>query len=223
MKSFTFALLAAAVSASESVGYGLGGYGGYGGYGSSKGYGGYAKVDYVPHTQVVQKQARAEAASKGYGQDYTKKHTTDWDAYGRDQDLAIDESYGNTSAKSYRAESYDEWDNEDKDDHGAQAWGRDQDKFGASSQEYDASRDDYDKAGQAYAAQAAGHYGKAKGYGHAAHGHVIGHGHGKGWGKQPVAHGYGHAAHGKVAAHGSYGKVAQAEAYAAQDKMKASW
>merc|ERR1711957_661710 len=55
------------------------------------------------------------------------------DAWGRDQDLEIDESYEQTWAKSYDAESYDEWDNKDADKWGAQAWGRDNDVYGASS------------------------------------------------------------------------------------------
>jgi hypothetical protein len=133
MKSFTVALLAAVASAGAT----LGGHGHAGGY--AGGYGGYTKVDYVPHTSVVQKPAQANAASKAAGSDFTTKKTTDWDAWGRDQDLAIDESYGKTNAKSYRAESYDEWDNQDDDQWGGQGWGRDFDKSSKSSQEYDAS------------------------------------------------------------------------------------
>jgi len=68
--------------------------------------------------------------------------TSDWDAWGRDQDLAIDESYGKTSAKSYTAESYDEWDNADDDKWGAQAWGKDRDLTGSSSYSRDASTED---------------------------------------------------------------------------------
>ena len=145
MKSFAVALLAATTSASilggsKSIGL-KGGYGASAGYGAAAGYGGYTKVDYVPHTKVVQPAKSAEAASKGYGSDYSKKTTTDWDAWGRDQDLAIDESYGRTNAKSYRAESYDEWDNQDDDQWGGQGWGRDYDYSGKSSKEYDASAD----------------------------------------------------------------------------------
>jgi len=127
MKSFfTVALLAAAVNASAK-------------FGGSKGHGSYTKVAYVPHTKVVQPAKKAEAASVAAKSDYSKKSTTDWDAWGRDQDLEIDESYGKTSAKSYRAESYDEWDNQDNDKWGGQGWGRDFDKKGKSSKEYDAS------------------------------------------------------------------------------------
>ena len=62
-----------------------------------------------------------------------KDSTSNWDAWGRDQDLAIEESYGKTKAKSYSAESYDEWDNDDADNYSAQAWGKDRDAYGASS------------------------------------------------------------------------------------------
>merc|ERR1719216_604533 len=166
MKSFTVALLAASVSAGiiqapvkplavkgvvgvkgagiglgKGLGLGLGGVKGHGvGYGAQAGYGSYSKVDLIPQTKLVQPAKSAQAASKGYGSDYSKKTTTDWDAWGRDQDLAIDESYGRTNAKSYRAESYDEWDNEDADQWGGQGWGRDYDQYGRSSSEYDASK-----------------------------------------------------------------------------------
>merc|ERR1719216_839185 len=166
MKSFTVALLAASVSAGiiqapvkplavkgvvgvkgagiglgKGLGLGLGGVKGHGvGYGAQAGYGSYSKVDLIPQTKLVQPAKSAQAASKGYGSDYSKKTTTDWDAWGRDQDLAIDESYGKTNAKSYRAESYDEWDNEDADQWGGQGWGRDYDQYGRSSHEYDASK-----------------------------------------------------------------------------------
>ena len=63
-----------------------------------------------------------DAASAAYGVDEGRKSSSDWDTYGRDQDLSISESYGATNAKSYMAESYDEWDNKDNDKWGAQAW-----------------------------------------------------------------------------------------------------
>jgi len=128
MKSFfTVALLAAAADASAK-------------YGGQSHHGSYTKVDYVPHTKVVQPAKKSEQASVAAKSDYNKKSTNDWDAWGRDQDLEIDESYGKTSAKSYRAESYDEWDNQDNDKWGGQGWGRDFDKKGASSNQYDASK-----------------------------------------------------------------------------------
>ena len=151
MKLAFAAALIAAVQATESLGYG--GYGGVGlgkgiglGKGVGLGYGGkqvakggYAKVSYTPVTKVVQPAKAADNASAGYAAQYQTKKTTDWDAWGRDQDLAIDESYGKTSAKSYTAESYDEWDNADDDKWGAQAWGKDRDLSGASSYARDAS------------------------------------------------------------------------------------
>ena len=101
--------------------------------------GSYAKVSYTPVTKVVQPAAGLDKASKAAASTYQTTKTSDWDAWGRDQDLAIDESYGKTSAKSYTAESYDEWDNADDDKWGAQAWGKDRDLSGASSYERDAS------------------------------------------------------------------------------------
>ena len=96
MKSFAICALIAVVQAVEVESYGYGapaygsgygapaqrgygsgygsGYGapaqrGYGsGYGAQRGYGGYAKVDYVPHTRVVQQAASASQASKKAGQ-----------------------------------------------------------------------------------------------------------------------------------------------------------
>jgi hypothetical protein len=156
----------------------------------------------VPRTQVVQRAASSNNASKAYGNDYMKTTTTDWDAWGRDQDLSVDESYGNTGAKSYRAESYDEWDNKDNDTHGAQAWGKDRDAYGMSSQEYDASADDYASKGQAYGGHSHGSYG---------HGHS--HGGKGGWGGHG-AQGYGH---------GSYGKSYHGSAQAGQQTAGASW
>jgi len=73
------------------------------------------------------------AGSKANGAGYMGKSGSDWDAWGRDQDLHIKESYDDTQAKSYSAESYDEWDNSDGDKWGAQAWGKDRDVYGASS------------------------------------------------------------------------------------------
>ncbi len=98
------------------------------------------RVSYHPVTKTVQPAKVANAASKAYDQGYEQSTGSDWDAWGRDQDLSIDESYGKTTAKSYRAESYDEWDNQDNDKWGAQAWGKDRDMAGASSWEKDASK-----------------------------------------------------------------------------------
>merc|ERR1719469_988274 len=134
MKSFAFAAaLVAAVNAVnvESNGYGYGsapgaGYGSGSAHGSGYGHRAPAKhahtVTYpVSHTQSVPANKSAQA-SKAYGADYQKSSASDWDAWGRDQDLSISESYGKTNAKSYAAESYDEWDNKDDDKWGAQAW-----------------------------------------------------------------------------------------------------
>ena len=86
------------------------------------------------------------AASKAAGSLDYQKADSDWDAWGRDQDLLIEESYVATQAKSYGAESYDEWDNEDADKWGAQGWGIDTDKHKASSKDTGASKS-YDKVG----------------------------------------------------------------------------
>ena len=151
MKSFAIALIAGVAAAgapaakAKVVAVAAPAYGYGHGYGSV----GYAKVDYVPHTHQVQPAKKANAASKDYGMDYQKSTYSDWDAWGRDQDLTIDESYGKTNAKSYRAESYDEWDNEDADQWGGQGWGRDYDQYGRSSHEYDASKG-VAAAGKAY-------------------------------------------------------------------------
>jgi len=91
-------------------------------------------------TKVVQPAKTANAASKAAGLSLDGKSSTKWDAWGRDQDLAIDESYGKTNAKSYRAESYDEWDNQDDDKWGGQGWGSDYDESARSSKVYDASK-----------------------------------------------------------------------------------
>ena len=40
---------------------------------------------------------------------------SDWDAYHRDQDLEDDKSYKQTWIKSYNAESYYEWNNDEYD------------------------------------------------------------------------------------------------------------
>jgi len=130
------------------------------------------KVTYRPVTKVVQKPASEQRASAGYGRQYEQTNHSDWDAWGRDQDLSVDESYGKTNAKSYKAESYDEWDNKDNDKWGAQQFGMDRDMYGASSSEYDAStrdRDAYGAQGKAYGGyQTGGAYG---GYGQAGQGY----------------------------------------------------
>jgi len=138
-----------------------------------------------------------DAASKQGRAGTWGKSGSDWDAYGRDQDLEVDESYEATWAKSYDAESYDEWDNKDDDKWGAQAWGKDRDAYGASSQGYAASQGDWNGYGQQ------GAYGKSYG------GHKSGHGHGYG-------HGHGHGkSYGGKAAYGS-------AAYGAEDDRDAS-
>ena len=157
MKSFAFTLaLIAAVNAVdiESVGYGAAGHGGYG-----RGYQTYT----YPKTTTAEVPADTKAtASQAYGAEAKGASASDWDAWGRDQDLSISESYGKTNAKSYAAESYDEWDNKDNDKWGAQAWGKDRDVYGASSYGKAASSADADRYG--YAGAATGH----KGYGGAA-------------------------------------------------------
>ena len=131
MKSFAFAAALVAVCSAvdvESVGYG------------------HAYAPRKPEFRVSVKQSKGGAhsgASKAYGADYQRASASDWDAYGRDQDLSIKESYGRTNAKSYAAESYDEWDNKDDDKWGAQAWGKDRDVYGASSYGKAASAGDY--------------------------------------------------------------------------------
>ena len=157
------------------------------------------------------------AASKNYGMMWDGASGSDWDAWGRDQDLKISESYDKTWAKSYDAESYDEWDNNDDDKWGAQSWGRDQDKYAASSHANMASAgdwDDYSKAGAYGGKQYANMYGHNQAYGGYGHG-----GHG-GWGGAHGAHGaHGHAAgYGKAGAKsysgkaGSYGNEMDKEA-----------
>ena len=64
---------------------------------------------------MSKKGAEYDAASQSGKSGYWGKSGSDWDAYGRDQDLSIKESYDRTWAKSYDAESYDEWDNTDDD------------------------------------------------------------------------------------------------------------
>ena len=109
MKSFAFAaLLVAAVNAWGQQSY------------SQPSYERVAHTSYVPEYQVEQGDKHQAASQAGYGA-YGARSNSDWDAWGRDQDLSIDESYGRTNAKSYRAESYDEWDNADDDKYGAQA------------------------------------------------------------------------------------------------------
>lgn len=138
-----------------------------------------------------------DAASRaGHVGNYGKSGS-DWDAWGRDQDLEVDESYEQTWAKSYDAESYDEWDNLDRDKWGAQAWGKDRDLYGASSYNGAASGADHT---------------------HKAYGGVAGYG---GWGKGgAVAYG------GKASAHdvqASAGQKAAAGAYDADAWAKQAY
>ena len=153
MKSFAFAAALVAVCSAvdvESVGYG------------------HAYAPRKPEFKVSVKQSKGgsqSGASKAYGADYQRASASDWDAYGRDQDLSIKESYGRTNAKSYAAESYDEWDNKDDDKWGAQAWGKDRDVYGASSYGKAASSQDY--GAQNYAGgSAASRAQQGKGKGH---------------------------------------------------------
>jgi hypothetical protein len=149
---------AASQGNAASASYGKAGYGGYGGYGAHGGYG--------------------KAASKAGAAGYDSRSGSDFDAWGRDQDLSVKESYDQTWAKSYEAESYDEWDNKDNDKYGSQGWGIDRDAAASSSYGKKASDGDYDaygKAGQAY-----GQYGQS--YGGYGSGYGSGYGHGKGYG-----------------------------------------
>jgi hypothetical protein len=148
-----------------------------------------------------------DAANQRGKAGYWAKSGSDWDAYGRDQDLEVDESYEATWAKSYDAESYDEWDNKDDDKWGAQAWGKDRDLYGASSEGSLASEGDRDLhaygKGQTYAGKAYGgydnQYGAAGAYGKGAKGYGLG-----GYGGYGSAGAYG--ANGGD--YGSYGKKA---------------
>ena len=88
---------------------------------------------YRPVTKVVQRPASLHAASASglkQNEQFNKENEKIW---GRDQILLVGETYGKTNAKSYEAESYDEWDMKDNDKWGAQAWGKDRDAYGASS------------------------------------------------------------------------------------------
>merc|ERR1719336_1453004 len=122
----------------------------------SHGYGAYGATE-------VQGGSRQGASKAGYGNRMARS-ASDFDAWGRDQDLSIDESYDQTWAKSYAAESYDEWDNKDDDKWGAQAWGKDRDVYGASSYGKAASSQDY--GSQAYAGGSAASRAQQKNKGH---------------------------------------------------------
>ena len=152
-----------------------------------KGWGGYGRIG-----------GHSDAASAAKGSHYDRTSGSDWDAYGRDQDLEVDESYKQTWAKSYDAESYDEWDNKDADKWGAQAWGSDEDVAGASSYGARASAGDLDK--KAYGDGAYGAQGYGKAYGGAYGSAIGGYGHGAG----AYGAGYGKAYGGK--AYGAYGQ-----------------
>ena len=126
-------------------------------------------VSYKPVSYVAQPAAYSQKASASQATGYQKAAGSDWDAWGRDQDLSIDESYGTTAAKSYRAESYDEWDNKDNDKWGSQQWNQDRDMAGASSQEYDASSGPNARYGAAGSNGYNG-YNNGHGYGNQAYG-----------------------------------------------------
>jgi hypothetical protein len=72
--------------AASSASYKQGGYGGYGGYGHG-----------------ASGAAAQYGASKGAYGSYGKASGSDFDSYGRDQDLDVKESYSKTNAKSYGA------------------------------------------------------------------------------------------------------------------------
>merc|ERR1719201_367293 len=154
--AFAAALIAVANAAEWGQSYGGQSYGGYG----------YSQPQYKSETKYVpQVRVTPGYSSKNASQVAKKKMVnhagSNFDAYGRDQDLSIDESYGSTQAKSYRAESYDEWDNQDRDKYGASS-------KGASAS--DGKWDKYAKGGQnsAYQGQK-GHYANShaggRGYG----------------------------------------------------------
>ena len=141
--------------------------------------------------------AAYDGASAAYGKTYDEKHSSDWDAWGRDQDYLHSMSYGATDAKSYEAESYDEWDNADDDKWGAQAWGVDQDKYGASSK-WDGASKEVTKETVHYGTKAADKkaYGKAHAAGYGqwnAPGVNYGSGHGSGYGWNAPGYNYGSA------------------------------
>merc|ERR1711957_496779 len=136
------------------------------------------------------------------------------------QDLSIKESYDRTWAKSYAAESYDEWDNKDDDKWGAQAWGKDRDLAAASSHANAASDADWNNGSQEGYGAAYGNQGSSYGSGH-------GKGYGSGYGN-----GYGSSGHGSQGSsygakdsygksYGGYGAAAQ-QSYAATDDKDAS-
>ena len=110
-----------------------------------------------------------------------------------------------TNAKSYTAESYDEWDNVDKDNWGAQAWGIDQDKLGASSLNFAASAGDENKSAQGYGKN----YG-TNGYGaqYGAYGAGTGYGYGNGYYGYGTGYGYGAGAAKGAQAATAYGGAA---------------
>jgi hypothetical protein len=123
-----------------------------------------------------------------------------------------------TWAKSYDAESYDEWDNKDDDKWGAQQWGKDRDMYGASSMSKaasDADRDTYGGYGKGQASasqQASIGYGGIGGYG-GGYGGYGGYGKGASYGSSAAA-GYGKSAgYGMVDAGASAASSQQEGAY----------
>merc|ERR1719151_37848 len=135
---------------------------------------GHAHPGYHGTSVTSKKGAEYDIASEAGQAGYWGKSGSDWDAYGRDQDLSIKESYDRTWAKSYDAESYDEWDNKDDDKWGAQAWGKDRDVYGASSFGKAASAGDYDMYGRSNAAAgaaSASKYGSVQPVGYGKHGY----------------------------------------------------
>merc|ERR1712037_1018751 len=74
--------------------------------------------------------------SYGRGAEYWGGDQSDWDAWGRDQDFHEKVSYDDTWAKSYAAESYDEWDNRDADAWAKQAYGSEYDSRWGKSYDF---------------------------------------------------------------------------------------
>jgi len=93
------------------------------------------------------------------------KNGNDYGSYGRDQDLSVEESYEQTWAKAYDAESYDEWDNKDDDKWGNDSWAQDNSDYGASSYGAAASAGDVEQSQSRYGKSYGGYGGYGSGYG----------------------------------------------------------
>jgi hypothetical protein len=135
MKSAAFAAsLVAVANASSGYGYPSQSYG-HGGYSAPHQSYGYQAPSYqtverrepVREQESYQSPAYGQAASAQQEAKIMNSSSSDWDAWGRDQDYMEDISYDKTDAKSYAAESYDEWDNKDDDRYGANSYGQNRD------------------------------------------------------------------------------------------------